>query len=149
MQITIKPIHHRGEEKLAIIYPFEKSIDYVVRSIKGIKWTQTHKCWYLPLSKETFHIACSKLKELGQIDFKELKIYLEKRKQVAATIPAPINKLIAKPDLTSPAWKLGKENLAALEKFVQQLKLKAYSPSTITTYRNEFLQLLQLLKISL
>jgi site-specific recombinase XerD len=29
--------------------------------------------------------------------------------------------------------------------FIQQLKLKAYSPSTIRTYRNEFLQLLQTL----
>jgi len=29
---------------------------------------------------------------------------------------------------------------------VQHLKLKAYSSSTIKTYRNEFLQLLQLLK---
>jgi site-specific recombinase XerD len=33
-----------------------------------------------------------------------------------------------------------------MEQFIQQLKLKAYSPSTIRTYRNEFLQLLQLLK---
>ena len=31
-----------------------------------------------------------------------------------------------------------------MEKFIEQLKLKSYSPSTITTYRNEFLQLLQL-----
>lgn len=36
-------------------------------------------------------------------------------------------------------------NLKALEDFVQQLKLKAYSPSTIRTYRTEFLQLLHLL----
>jgi site-specific recombinase XerD len=46
----------------------------------------------------------------------------------------------------SPAWKLSKENLAALQKLVEQLKLKAYSSSTMKTYRNEFLQLLQLLK---
>ncbi len=34
----------------------------------------------------------------------------------------------------------------ALENFIEQLKLKAYSLSTINTYRNEFLQLLQILK---
>ena len=45
----------------------------------------------------------------------------------------------------SPAWKLNNENLAALQKFIEELKLKAYSASTIKTYRNEFLQLLQLL----
>jgi site-specific recombinase XerD len=33
-----------------------------------------------------------------------------------------------------------------LGRFIQQLKLRAYSPSTIRTYRGEFLQLLQLLK---
>jgi len=46
----------------------------------------------------------------------------------------------------SPAWALSQQNLDALHFFVQQLQLKAYSPSTIRTYRNEFLQLLQLLK---
>lgn len=43
--ITIKPILHRGEEHLAILFPFNRNIDYAVRSIKGIKWTQTYKCW--------------------------------------------------------------------------------------------------------
>ncbi|MDZ7936579.1 MAG: tyrosine-type recombinase/integrase [Emticicia sp.] len=37
-------------------------------------------------------------------------------------------------------------NHPALEKFVQTLNLKAYSQSTITTYRNEFAQLLYILK---
>ncbi len=52
----------------------------------------------------------------------------------------------AKPLVASSVWKLSKENLDALQKFVEHLKLKAYSSSTIRTYRNEFLQLLQLLK---
>ncbi len=37
-------------------------------------------------------------------------------------------------------------NQPALERFIQTLQLKAYSPSTIRTYRNEFAQLLYLLK---
>ncbi len=37
-------------------------------------------------------------------------------------------------------------NQPALHKFVETLQLKAYSPSTITTYRNEFAQLLYVLK---
>ena len=82
MQITIKPIHHRREVKLAIIFPYDKTVVYAVRSIKGIKWTQTHKCWPLPLSKEAFHILYNRLNPLGQIDFPELKTYLENRKQI-------------------------------------------------------------------
>ena len=49
---------------------------------------------------------------------------------------------------------IGKEVLAhiyavnhpALERFIQTLQLKAYSPNTINTYRNEFAQLLYILK---
>ncbi|RYY30627.1 MAG: hypothetical protein EOP46_21350, partial [Sphingobacteriaceae bacterium] len=37
------------------------------------------------------------------------------------------------------------QNQQALQLFVQELRLKAYSPSTIKTYRNEFQQLLKLL----
>ena len=37
-------------------------------------------------------------------------------------------------------------NYPALQKYVETLQLKAYSPSTITTYRNEFAQLLYILK---
>jgi integrase/recombinase XerD len=53
-----------------------------------------------------------------------------------------------------PLQTIGKEvwshihpiNQPALTKFVEMLQLKAYSSSTITTYRNEFAQLLYLLK---
>ena len=37
-------------------------------------------------------------------------------------------------------------NQPALEKLVETLQLKGYSPNTIRTYRNEFVQLLQVLK---
>jgi integrase/recombinase XerD len=54
----------------------------------------------------------------------------------------------------TPKPPLGKEvlsniaeiNHSALQKFVETLQLKAYSPTTITTYRNEFAQLLYILK---
>ena len=81
------------------------------------------------------------------IDSSALKAYLQKRKQaVAAAAPLAVNKAKTMLNLISPAWKLSKENLIALEKFMEQLKLKAYSPSTLRTYRNEFIQLLQLIK---
>jgi len=40
---------------------------------------------------------------------------------------------------------LSSNNAAQLQRFIQQLTLKVYSSSTIRTYRNEFIQLLQLL----
>ena len=58
----------------------------------------------------------------------------------------PLSEQVRKPVALSPAWGLSADNLKALNTFVQQLKLKAYSTSTIRTYRKEFLQLLVLLK---
>src|SRR5437773_4159151 len=47
------------------------------------------------------------------------------------------------PATNKPGINLNNKN--EFQRFLQHLCLKAYSPSTIKTYRNEFLQLLQLL----
>jgi integrase len=46
----------------------------------------------------------------------------------------------------SPLLYLSQNNREQLEKFLDQLQLKAYSASTIRTYKNEFVQLLYLLR---
>lgn len=127
---------------------FEKDflLNKEVRKIRAVKWSQTHGCWYIPLDKETCEKAIQHLKPLAKIDTTELKEYLLKKKRVDNTLPGTAGKRIHKPVFSSPAWNLSTENLAALEKFVEQMKLKAYSESTIRTYRNEFMQLLRVLK---
>ncbi len=44
-------------------------------------------------------------------------------------------------------FQISEENLWALKRFREELKLLAYSPTTIRTYSNEFLQLLRLLNL--
>ena len=148
MQITIKPIHLRGDEKLAIIFPFEKSVDYAVRSIKGAKWTHTHKCWYLPLSKEFFQQSYNKLKPFGEINYTELKEYLESRKKVniikSQTWETDKGIKVKKGSVSTFA--VSPENLRLLDQAIKTLKLKAYSNNTIDLYRGELLQIMRLLK---
>jgi site-specific recombinase XerD len=66
--------------------------------------------------------------------------------------PAPQKPVVTKsivktkPVALTKTWELSDANLEALTLFVQRLQLKAYSPSTINTYRNEFIQLLKILK---
>ncbi|HWJ92451.1 MAG TPA: tyrosine-type recombinase/integrase [Flavisolibacter sp.] len=88
------------------------------------------------------------LKELCTVEGGLVEKYLQKKTEVGKTLPAPPDSNNDKSvQLTRrPAWQLSAVNLGELQKFVVQLKLKAYSLSTIRTYRNEFLQLLQLLK---
>ena len=150
-QVTLKPLHHRGRENIGIYFQNYSSLNNIIRKLKEVKWSQTNKCWYMPLSSDSYDLIKEALNKVAEINSAELKQYLEKRKQIKATSAPLSNKpvstnFITKTIAASPAWKLSKENLAALEKFVEQLKLKSYSLSTILTYRNEFLQLLQLLK---
>ncbi len=150
LTVCFKPLLHRQKENIGIYYPNNAEINIVVRKLKDIRWSQTHKCWYLPLSKSNFEALANVLTNLAAVDDKTLRQYLQKKKEVVKTmVPAPSKAGTVErnnPVAASPTWKLSKENLEALQRFVEQLKLKAYSPSTIKTYRNEFLQLLQLLK---
>ncbi|MBL7744098.1 MAG: tyrosine-type recombinase/integrase, partial [Chitinophagaceae bacterium] len=144
--ITLQPMHHRGQESIALRYKNDPALNRQVRMLAKARWSQTHRCWYVPLSKESYNDICRKLKNSATIITDELRDYLEKRTKVKATTIEKTVITHSKPLPETKAWRLSAENLEALKKFVEQLKLKSYSTSTITTYRNEFIQLLQLLK---
>lgn len=144
--ITLQPLHHRGQESIALQYKNNAELNRLVRMLPKAKWSQSNRCWYVPLGEASYQQIVQALKGKAALDTTALKDYLGKKKKITATLPLVSKQTIIKPASATAAWKLSPENLEALEKFVERLKLKAYSPSTIKTYRNEFLQLLQLLK---
>lgn len=150
--ILLKPLLHRNSECIGIYFDKNSSIEKIIRKQPGVKWSQTKTCWYIPLSEYGYTSLVSQLKDSALIDNSALKNYLLKRNKITDTVPelkqGPTAKRTGyvKPVALSPAWQLSPANLKALENFVQQLQLKAYSQSTINTYRNEFIQLLKLLK---
>lgn len=137
---------HNNTDNIAICFTGNNILSNIVKKIKGVKWSQSNKCWYLPLSKENYTSITTALKDKVTTDNSLLKTWLEKRNSTAATLPDPKKNSPAKPISKTTAYKLSPVNLAALEKYISHLTLKAYSPSTINTYRNELMQLLQLLK---
>jgi site-specific recombinase XerD len=150
LTVQLKYMAHRQKENIGIYYPNNSEINTIVRKLKEVRWSQTNKCWYMPLNKDSHKAARDALKTMAVVDDSLLRQYLEKKKQVVKTVvsssASALHLKTSDNIAISPAWKLSKENLAALQKFVEHLKLKAYSPSTIKTYRNEFLQLLRLLR---
>ena len=148
LTVSLKPLYHHNKECIGIYYQHHSSINTIIKKLPGVRWSQTNKCWYVPLNSDSYNSTYKALNGKADLDITSLKQYLEKRKKVVATtIPSSTKQNIVQSiPSTSPVWKLSEENLEALEKFVQLLKLKAYSPSTIKTYKNEFAQLLQLLK---
>jgi len=132
---------------MGIYFSSHAAINAVVKRIEGIKWSKTHGCWYLPVSYESYKLVIKALKGKAELDSTAMKGHLQKGKSVLPGMPVVVKGMDKTSTLRpiSPTGRLSEENLAALEKFNEQLKLKAYSPSTCRTYRNEFMQLLKLL----
>jgi integrase/recombinase XerD len=157
--ITLKPLFHRGKENIAIVFSNSGAINNLIKRISEVRWSQTHRCWYTPLSETHYRRIVDQVKAIAFIDARLLADYLEQHRQVQASGPPVTNdepqfhgkgasgrQPLSPPPAGSPLWLLCGENLRALEQLVQHLKLKAYSASTIRTYRSEFLQLLRVLK---
>ncbi len=81
--INLYPVMHRGAEQILIKSPNVKSINDHIKKIKGVKWSQTHKSWYIPLSKENYHLIHQSLHLLAALKTEELKKYLVKKKMSA------------------------------------------------------------------
>jgi len=142
--VILKPFIHRGAEQIAIVFTHNKKINDVVKKIKGVKWTETHKCWYVPLTKEDCQRIIGVLKELAKPDLSELRVWLEKRNKILIMK----NSSGQGQSFTTKAlttYALSDENLKQLDIFVKTLQLKAYSKNTIRLYKDELLMLMRLL----
>jgi site-specific recombinase XerD len=84
------------------------------------------------------------LRPLYEVDDKPLRVYIEKRKLVQATTIGGTETGLT-PNQIALYGKISSNNLAELEKMILLLKGKAYSRSTMTTYRGEMMQLLRLI----
>ena len=144
ISIQLKPFYHRNSEQIGIVYKINKDIDYIVRRIKDIRWSQTHKCWYVALTKDNFKTLLNVLQPLADLNIDELKDYLQKRKSVV-TIKKESGQqpVVSKKTLTH--YLLSDENLKELDLFMKTLQLKAYSTNTIRLYKDEVVFLMRLL----
>ncbi|HEV7329973.1 MAG TPA: site-specific integrase [Flavisolibacter sp.] len=150
--VVLRPLYHRGKETIAIESPNLAAINLAIRRLKDARWSRTHRVWYVPLGREAYEQIIAGLKPLATIDSRLLRAYLDKRKAVqvvaapSASPPAcsnsktPVQRLLPAQQAT---WRISEGNLHALSRLLQELTLRAYSASTIRTYRSEFIQLLK------
>ena len=156
--VVLKPLHHRGQECIGIY--FEKSTvlqSLIQKNVNG-KWSKTNSCWYVPLSKDNYESLAKVLKNKAVLKTDELKKYLLEKKKGNLFLAITNKPLITNSIQKNPVKKMvplqqtkvvnqiSSENKEALQKFKQQLILKSYSPSTIRTYTNEFVQFLNTIK---
>lgn len=160
MQITLKPLYHRGEDCMGIYFEKNAAIQSAIQKQAFCKWSKTNSCWYLPCTGENYLRLKTALENKAELEISELKKFLlEKKKSNAQSSSSNNNKIKAahvKVDnfqkvvnLQKPAtthYKLSKENAETMQEFKRHLVLKGYSQSTLRTYENEFRQFLQMIK---
>ncbi len=142
--IRLTPLTHRGKACIALHFAFDITLNKILNALPCAAWSKTHRCWYIPLQEADYKAFRESVSGKAILDTDAIRRFLEERKNEPR--PAEVMPITGRAPTASATAKLSIENREALDQFVQQLKLKAYSASTIRTYRNEFVQLLQLLK---
>jgi integrase/recombinase XerD len=154
-QVILKPLYHHGQECIGVYFENYSLLNGIVRKLAGAKWSQTNKCWYVPLSKENYNNLFLALKGKAEIEQSALYQYLVDRKKKSVVpkpasysagqslqttlqknIPVQINSL-KKQSVAHNNSVIHTANAHIIPALQQTLVLKSYSPSTIKTYINE------------
>jgi site-specific recombinase XerD len=135
--ITYTIVLHKNESRVLVQFENNSALNKRMKTVPGVKWSRTLKGWTIPDTAEN-------RKKCGLV---QATTTAPIKKEFAA-LPVTKNKQSAIADVKTGKTALSyisEGNKEELKRFLQQLTLKAYSPSTIKTYRNEFVQLLQIM----
>lgn len=142
LTIVLVPFFHKGEESIGLIFDSDLRLNNIAKTIKGIKWSYTRKCWYTACTREAYEKLKQAFADTATLVTDQLKNYLLQKQVVVAV---PDKKIPAATACLLLQYALCNENLVAYDSFRKLLILKGYSPNTIRNYCNEFHQLLRLL----
>jgi integrase/recombinase XerD len=147
--ITLKPFLHRGGEQIGIYFQNNLALNILVKDNASAKWSQTGKCWYVPMTREAFEKVKKALREFAPFDSQILKKYLEEKKNHSSIPDSQKTNRIQfhkKNDLIKPIADIKTLNKHVLPDMKKHLQLKGYSASTIKTYTNEMAVFLKTIK---
>lgn len=144
--ITFKPIYHRGEERIGLLFALNPELESIIWKIPQIKWSVESKCWHISLNQESYKSTVVFIKPIASINSTELKSFLLKRKRILEIQKrerSPPNQQLT--PVTQVTYRISEFNFHELELMIQTLKLKAYSERTIHLYESEVLALMRLI----
>lgn len=70
--IRLKRIYHRGFDRIGLFFSFDEKLRLCVRSIPGIKYSGTNKCFYTDYTEDSLRMIYSAFKDLAVIDSDEI-----------------------------------------------------------------------------
>ncbi len=147
-------IFHRNEQRIRLQFENYVALNKLIKSICGAKWSKTYKSWHMPCNKLLYNTfknnlpgGCqlTEIKKTAAVTPLQTKTLSSVVTKSIAVKTLPANRITVRENKLYPAI-LYPQNQQALQQYLQHLQLKAYSESTIKTYRTEFSALLQILK---
>lgn len=105
---------HKGVDQIGIKFPFDPSVKNYIRQFKGVRWTATHKCFYVTYSPITYTELLAHLKAKDW-PVEVLKMQTFKKKQDADELYIQKYEKI-------------------VNRFGNWMSQKRYSPNTVLTY---------------
>ena len=140
--VILKPIFVGKQERILFTGDYPKRLDnLVLKKVPGARYNDPPKGWHVPLNDAVYKEICRMVNGIALLETTALKTYLIRRKLLERSAPVPISPQTTA-ERTWQSEKISTENLAALERLVQQLVLEGLSENTIKTYRSEFNQFL-------
>ncbi|MEO7922289.1 MAG: site-specific integrase [Chitinophagaceae bacterium] len=156
--VILKALRHRRMDCIAILFETDAKLNTLIRKLAESKWSQSNRCWYVPLNKQSFDKVLQALKGKAEIDHSALRQYLVDRNkkiespamitETKSEFPVeriPLAFLSEQKKIPGSNSKIHPVNVHVLQNMLEYLKLKAYSPSTVRTYLQEITHLLVLL----
>ncbi len=132
--ITLQKLSHQGAAQIALDFTYNEAVKDYVKRFPGVKWTQTHKCFYVANSTETLHGLFNYLQSGGYfVDYSAFK---------GKTTPKAEQKKLIKPDGKLFYRDLNPELKQLLKDFANYLRGKRLSQSTVSSYGHFILRFL-------
>ena len=126
--ITLSKFNHNNEDQLSIGFKFSESTKAIVKAIEGVKWSATHRTFYVSFSKDAINTLYHYFKSNGYyVDYSSLLQPTEKTYQ-------PIVKLKPSSSMATMFTALPIQYKDLLRAYTGFLTGKRLSKSTIRAY---------------
>ena len=123
--IVLIPFDHRGSAKLKLQFDYDVRLKDHVKLLYGVKWSQTHRTFYMPATDGQVSALLTHIKGRGIWVDQQLWMSHDK-----GTETDNIQSVVKK----SVPISLNKEIKQKIVEYEQWMKQKRYSPATIQTY---------------
>ena len=137
--------NYKDTKRISLCFSNIPVVNKCLRKVKGMRWSNTLKAWHMPCLQEAVQQLAKETEGFALLDTTALRQQLAalKHESEKTYISKSIsNTAIAKKTGIKKGFaevaNITEQNRQALHKLTDQLKLKAYSASTIRTYKNEF-----------